>query len=83
MSKFDFGSGGQEMEDDIGRASGMLDDGEDSGDGATKVGRIKGHGDVGRERVTEGGRRMVRRQAFDAIMESRSFFEGGSGSNKW
>ncbi|PON75384.1 hypothetical protein PanWU01x14_043510 [Parasponia andersonii] len=43
--------GGDEMEDDVLRAGGVLEDGEDAGDGAAEVGGVEGHGDVDQGRI--------------------------------
>lgn len=38
--------GPDEVEDDVFRAAGMLQNGEDGGDGAAEIVGVEGHGDV-------------------------------------
>lgn len=40
------GGEGEEVEGDVFGAGGVVEDGEDGGDGASEVGGVEGHGDV-------------------------------------
>lgn len=61
------GGGGEEVEDDVFRAGGVLEDGEDSGDGAAEVGGVEGHG-----YMDYGGVVVV---TFFSVSEFRGFLE--------
>ncbi|KAJ8621197.1 hypothetical protein MRB53_029726 [Persea americana] len=69
--------GGEEVEDDVFRAGGVLEDGEDAGDGAAEVEGVEGHGDVDDGGVV--GVAVERRPddigAAAAVTESRGFSE--------
>lgn len=39
-------AGGEEVEEDVFGAGGVVEDGEDSGEGSSEVGEVESHGDV-------------------------------------
>lgn len=65
--------GEEEVEGQVLGAGGMLEDGEDGGDGATEVGGVEGHGDV--DCVGGCARGWVWGGAFFAVTEGWGFTE--------